>query len=212
MTLSALVVEDDDLTRLSLAAALESAGLVVVATAKTSAEAIDLAKIHFPDVALLDVHLGRGPSGVDVGHELRKIDPRVGIVFLSTFEDPRLIAETRPLPEGSQYLLKKDVASIQHITVAIDASREGKNRRGAAQRAGLLSALSDIQLETLRLVAQGLSNVEISRRRHVTEKSIEAIISRLAKTLGVFKNEGTNQRVHLARLYFESVGLPVDDE
>lgn len=211
MATSALVVEDDDLTRLSLAAALESAGVTVLATAKTSAEAIDLAKTHFPDVALLDVHLGRGPSGVDVAHELRKNDPRVGIVFLSTYEDPRLIAETRPLPEGSQYLLKKDVASIRHITSAIEASREGKNRRESAQRGGSLSALSDVQLETLRLIAQGLSNVEISRRRHVTEKSIEAIISRLAKALGVLKSEGTNQRVHLARLYFESVGLPVDD-
>lgn len=212
MPTRALVVEDDDLTRLSLSAALSSADINVVGVAKTSAEAIDLARIHFPDVALLDVHLGRGPSGVDVAHELRKIDPRVGIVFLSTFEDPRLISESRPLPEGSQYLLKKDVASMQHITTAISSSREGKNRRGASVRTGSLSQLSDVQLETLRLVAQGLSNVEIARRRHVTEKSIEAIISRLAKSLGVFKNEGSNQRVHLARLYFESVGLSVDEQ
>ena len=207
MPTTALVIEDDDLMRVSLVAALASADVDVVASAKTSAEALELAQTLFPQVALVDLHLGRGPTGVDVAHELRKNDPRIGIVFLTSFEDPRLIAETKPLPQGSQYLLKKDVGSIDEIAEAITASLEGKNRRISTELPSNMSQLSDVQLETLRLVAQGLSNTEIARRRQVTEKSIEASITRLLKSLNIPRDEGSNQRVQLARLYFESQGL-----
>ena len=207
MPTTALVIEDDDLMRVSLVAALASADVDVVASAKTSADALELAHTHFPQVALVDLHLGRGPTGVDVAHELRKNDPRIGIVFLTSFEDPRLIAETKPLPQGSQYLLKKDVGSIDEIVGAITASLEGKNRRISTELPSDLSQLSDVQLETLRLVAQGFSNTEIARRRQVTEKSIEASITRLLKSLNIPRDEGSNQRVQLARLYFESQGL-----
>ena len=207
MPTTAIVIEDDDLMRVSLVAALASADVEVVASAKTSAEALELAHTLFPQVALVDLHLGRGPTGVDVAHELRKNDPRIGIVFLTSFEDPRLIAETKPLPQGSQYLLKKDVGSIDEIAEAITASLEGKNRRISTELPSNMSQLSDVQLETLRLVAQGLSNTEIARRRQVTEKSIEASITRLLKSLNIPRDEGSNQRVQLARLYFESQGL-----
>ena len=207
MPTTALVIEDDDLMRVSLVAALALADVDVVASAKSSAEALELAHTHFPQVALVDLHLGRGPTGVDVAHELRKNDPRIGIVFLTSFEDPRLIAETKPLPQGSQYLLKKDVGSIDEIVGAITASLEGKNRRISKELPSNMSQLSDVQLETLRLVAQGLSNTEIARRRQVTEKSIEASITRLLKSLNIPRDEGSNQRVQLARLYFESQGF-----
>lgn len=208
---TALVLEDDDLMRVSLAAALSSAGLSVIVQAKTSADAIENAQKYFPHIAVLDLHLGRGPTGVDVAHELRKNDPQIGIVFLTSFEDPRLIAESRPLPQGSQYLLKKDVSSIEMIMQAIEASRVGKNRRSSTDLPSILSQLSNVQLETLRLIAQGLSNTEIARRRQVTEKSIEASITRLLKTLNLPKSEDSNQRVQLARLYFESRGLELHD-
>lgn len=207
-----LVVEDDDLTRISLSAALSSSGLSEVQSVKTSSAAIDLAKNKLPNVALIDVHLGRGPSGVDVAHNLRKIDPRIGIVFLTSFEDPRLMAESRPLPDGSQYLLKKNVQDISDILTAIDMSLEGKNRRAPVNKKFKASNLSDVQLETLRLIAQGMSNSEIARRRSVSEKSVEAIISRLILAFDIKKDVSANQRVHLARNYFESLGISLDDD
>lgn len=210
MSTMALILEDDDLTRVSIAAALAAADVTVVGHAKTSAEAIEIAHRFFPNVALLDLHLGRGPSGVDVAHELRKISPAIGIVFLTTFADPRLVREHRALPEGSQYLVKRDVAGIEHITAAIAASMLGANRRLTPKRVGDISQLSDVQLATLKLVAQGLSNAEIAHQRNVTEKSVEALISRLAKALNIAQSEKVNQRVQLARKYFESFGQAID--
>lgn len=190
-----------------MTAVISSAGYEVIATAKTSAEALDSAHALFPNVALIDLHLGRGPNGIDVAYELRKNDPQIGIVFLTTFDDPRLISDTRELPQGSQYLLKSSVSDVQEIIEAIERSLQGSSRRENNVRTGALSELSNVQLATLSLLAQGLSNTEIAKRRHVTEKSVEAVINRLAKALSLPQSEKTNQRVQLAKIYFESTGL-----
>lgn len=189
-----------------MTAVISSAGYEVIATAKTSAEALDSAHALFPNVALIDLHLGRGPNGIDVAYELRKNDPQIGIVFLTTFDDPRLISDTRELPQGSQYLLKSSVSDVQEIIEAIERSLQGSSRRENNVRTGALSELSNVQLATLSLLAQGLSNTEIAKRRHVTEKSVEAVINRLAKALSLPQSEKTNQRVQLAKIYFESTG------
>lgn len=211
MATTALVLEDDDLARITMEAALQAAGIDVVANVKSSSEAIDSARKLFPQVALLDIHLGRGPSGVDVSYALRKIDPRIGIVFLTSVGDPRLLAESRSLPQGSQYLIKKDISNVETIIEAMQLAMSGKSRRSNKDVSSAMSQLSDIQLETLRLVAYGYSNGEIAKRRMVTEKSIEASITRLLKTLGLPKSESSNQRVLLARNYFESRGLTLDE-
>ncbi|TRZ85933.1 MAG: hypothetical protein D4R83_05830 [Streptomycetaceae bacterium] len=54
----------------------------------------------------------------------------------------------------------------------------------------------------MRLIALGLSNAEISKRRFTTVKSTENSISRLAKILRFEHDETTNQRVQIARTYF----------
>ena len=68
------------------------------------------------------------------------------------------------------------------------------------------SGLTDAQVDTLRLLAAGLSNAEIARARFVTEKSVEQAIARAAKRLGVVATTSVNQRVSLARAYFRLIG------
>jgi DNA-binding NarL/FixJ family response regulator len=60
-------------------------------------------------------------------------------------------------------------------------------------------------------MAQGLSNAEISKRRFVTEKSVETSIARLAKVMGLTNDPGQNQRVHMARVYFRALGVDAGD-
>jgi DNA-binding NarL/FixJ family response regulator len=69
-------------------------------------------------------------------------------------------------------------------------------------RKGLKSKLTDVQLEVLISVAEGLSTQEIASRRGVSPKAIEAIISKTHKSLGIAKSKSLNQRVQLARFYF----------
>ena len=73
---------------------------------------------------------------------------------------------------------------------------------------GALSSLTNIQVETLRLLAQGLSNSDIGRTRFVSEKSVEQIVSRIAQVLNVQPDRGKNMRVQLVGEYFKWIGAP----
>ena len=72
----------------------------------------------------------------------------------------------------------------------------------------MISQLTDLQIDTLRLVANGLTNAEISRMRFVSEKAIEQIVSRIALVLNVQPDRTKNLRVQLVGEYFKWIGAP----
>jgi len=69
MTLRVAVVEDDPMMRLALTSAVKLAGLELAFDAGSSAQAVASAKTQKIDAAVLDLHLGEGPTGVDVANE-----------------------------------------------------------------------------------------------------------------------------------------------
>lgn len=203
------LVEDDAFTRLTVASSLRAQGIQVVIDTGSASEALQEFEKATPHVALLDLHLGKGPTGIDLANAFRSKSPNIGIVFLTSFEDPRLLNPSLPpLPFRSIYLHKNNISDIWNILEALKASIDKTERLPSMVRASSspIAALTDVQLETLRLMAQGLSNAEIAKRRSVTEKSVELAISRLAKTLGVEKDSTINQRVHMANVYFRALG------
>lgn len=214
MQMRVAVVEDDTFTRLTLSAALRSQGIDVVIETGSASEALQEFDRAQPHAVLLDLHLGKGPTGIDLANELRQKSPYLGVVILSSFENPRLLNPSLPtLPYRTVYLHKQDVTDIlkikEALRISLDKTERVPNQFGTATTA--ISALTDVQLETLRLMALGFSNAEIAKRRSVTEKSVELAISRLAKSLGVEKSATINQRVHMANVYFRALGQVTND-
>lgn len=211
MQVNAIVVEDDPLTRVSLVGALEQTGVKVIGDAGAAGAAVELSKSLKPDVAILDLHLGSGPTGIDVAHAFRRQDPRMGVVFLTSYEDPRLLgSKLPPMPAGAVYLMKKSVTELSVLEKAIKDSLRLSRDPGNAAPIGL-AALTDSQIETLKLVAKGYSNAEIARQRFVKEKSVEVTITRMAKALQIAPDAAINNRVHLANVFFRAIGMNPDD-
>ena len=77
-----ILVEDDAFTRATLGDALILQGFDVKARVATAAEALAAQEEHAPQVAVLDLDLGIGPTGIDVAIALRSKNPQIGIVFL----------------------------------------------------------------------------------------------------------------------------------
>jgi DNA-binding NarL/FixJ family response regulator len=172
-----------------------------------------LGRTHLPSAALIDLDLGKGPTGIDLAIALRQIKRDIGIVFLTSYDDPRFLRPNLPpLPDGSQYLVKKSVGEIATVTRAIknaitSAKQNSSGSRALQSGGGVhLSELTDIQIETLRLVSQGLTNSEIAKQRFITVKSVEQTINRIAKILNLPQDITHNQRVHMARVFFRSSG------
>jgi DNA-binding NarL/FixJ family response regulator len=211
-----VIVEDDDFTRLMIANSLISEGVDVVASCSGAVEALQQIKTLKPNLIVVDLHLGIGPTGLDIATEVRRSSAKIGILFLTSYEDPRVLDPNLPeLPFGSVYLNKRKVNEINVLMDAINHAVDQKSWRSSGsvipKSTNSISSLSNSQLETLRLMAQGMSNSEIAKRRFVTEKSVETSISRLAKSMGLKSDPSINQRVHLAKVYFRALGIDLGE-
>jgi len=207
-----LLVEDDAFTRATLGDALAHQGFDIRARVATAEEALVAQKDFDPQVAILDLDLGIGPTGIDVAIALRSRNPKIGIVFLTTYKDPRLIESNLPnLPEGAIYLNKMDMNSTSTIAMQISLAylKPLAKRSFPWTRTGPLAAMSTIQIEIMKEIVEGLSTAEIARSRGVTEQAIDKSISRISKNLGIPKSADTNQRVQIVRAYFEAKGQGV---
>lgn len=199
-----LLVEDDAFTRTTLTSALRHHGLDVIGSASNAEEAMGFVRPDAFECAVLDLDLGVGPTGIDVAHGLRRKLPELGIVMLTSFTDPRLLASSlTDLPLGSAYVVKQ---SLDQMAILVEAINGAVAMAGTGVPDVAVSGLTNAQVETLRLLACGLSNAEIARVRVVTEKSVEQGIARAAKRLGIETGNSVNQRVGLAREYFRLTG------
>ena len=206
-----LLVDDDDFTRVTLAATMRALGFTVVGDAASAAAAMRAAR-HAPDVAMLDLDLGEGPTGIDLAIALRAALPGVGIVILSAYQDPRLMGQRQPaLPSGSIYLVKGLIADPEILGRAVRMAADPSTHTAATQMVreapvATLAALRDQQVEIMRLVALGCSNAEIARRQSLNEASVEKAVARLIKHFDLKAGKDQNQRVLIAQLYFRLAG------
>ena len=212
-----LVVEDNAFTRTTLCGALRDAGVDVVGETGSAAEAIRLARTLAPAAALLDLDLGAGPNGADVAVELRTLAPSIGIVILTSYEDPRLTGRNlEHLPSNLVYLVKGHLDDARTLSTAIaDAialatSEPSAGRSAVPTPTGDVARLTDTQIEVVRLVAEGLSNAEIARQRYISETSVERIIMRAARELDIPTESSSNRRVLLTRAYLRMSGAAAD--
>ena len=118
--LNVMLVEDDDFTRSTVKSALVGQGLNIVYDTAFVKEGIEFAKKNRPDVAVLDYNLGKGPNGIDLANQLRKMQPEIGIVLLTAFLNPaELDSKISQLPAGSRYLVKHSVSDIKILVKEI---------------------------------------------------------------------------------------------
>jgi DNA-binding NarL/FixJ family response regulator len=111
---------------------------------------------------------------------------------------------------GTQIIEKSALNDLREIRNAIEISIQPGVRTGwlANDWNSALNSLTDIQVETLRLLALGLSNSDIGKTRFVSEKSVEQTITRIAQHLHVVHEKGRNMRVILASEYYRWLGSP----
>lgn len=204
---SVLLVEDDNFSRTLLESMLNSRSIELVGATASAAEAFALAKsgANF-DVALLDLDLGPGPTGLELSVLLRRILPRVGIVFLTSYKDPRLLALPGAVfPVGARTVNK---AELENAETLLSAILDAKKSPLALQPYSMKSreALTENQLLILRMISEGSTTKEIALKTGVSDKAVEASIGRIWKILGRSKQVGQNQRVALVRAFFELTG------
>lgn len=205
-----LVVEDDALTASLLADALEAQGFEVSTSASVS-EALVAVERFDPDAALLDINLGDGPNGIDLGHVLDRQRPDVALVFLTKHPDFRTAGVVEDeLPAGCGFLSKDRVRDTDYLAHAIDAVlvERARDVRHDQDPAKPLVQLTAKQLEITRLIAMGYTNESIAARKGVGRSSVERWAKEIFQSLGIDTAGELNPRVEATRMFIEAAGLP----
>ena len=208
-----IIVEDDPLIKTSLASGLTAHGIDVVGSTDNGAEAIKLTVTLKPRVALLDLDLGEGPTGVDISWGMRKKSEDIGLVILSSYMNPRLTGRfLQELPLGAIFLQKKSITDLSILAeVIFQASEFDSSAPKSHFLNGLADAskiqLTDLEIQLMSFISSGLTNAEIAKRRFITEKSAENAIRSLSKKLNLALDPNLhNQRVMISRKYLSLIG------
>lgn len=205
-----LIVEDEPMV-----AALLADSLVIenfkIQTATSAEQAVATAEKFDPDIAILDINLGRGLSGVDLAFILDKQYPGIALLLLTQHPDLRTAGfEKSDLPPGCGFLRKQEVQTRTDIINAIE-NLVGPSKikvRHDIDPDRPLANLTPTQIEILRMVAQGYTNQEIANKRNTSTRAVEGVLNAIFLNLGIANSSGINQRVEAVRIFITAAGTP----
>jgi DNA-binding NarL/FixJ family response regulator len=213
MTLSKrriLIVEDEPLMASLLSQSLTSADFEVEHASDTASARKKITQFD-PDILLLDISLGDGPSGLHLAHAIDQTRPDIAILILTKHPDAKsATSEGLELPARVGFLRKHLVNDVSYLLNAIEkvlADRSNEVRQDSNSDSPF-KGLSPQAFQVLSLIAQGYNNNEIASRSKLSVKSVDRWIDIIYKELEISKNGEINQRVEAARKYYQVVGIP----
>lgn len=193
-----LVADDNSVVRAVVRDMLDGAGdLAVIGEAANGAEALRLARLHHPDVTLLDhrmpVRDGLSVVGAISAHSrvlmlTRSADDRtvldavrsgaIGFLVHGQFGPAELLHAVRAVADGASHL------SPSAARVLVSAVRAAPPRHGLSQR----------EAEVMDLIARGLSNRDIAETLVLSSKTVENHVNRIFAKLGTTSRAAAIQR------------------
>ena len=186
-TIRVLIVDDHSIVRQGLATIINrDPEMTVIAQAEDGQQAIDLFREHQPDVTLMDLRMPQ-MGGVEAITAICAEFKPARIMVLTTYDSDEDIY--RGLQAGAQGFLLKDAKPNELLNAirTIDRGQKYIPPDVGAKLAQRLSnpELSERELEVLRLMAQGMSNLEIGTALNIGESTVKSHVNRILSKLGV---------------------------
>jgi DNA-binding NarL/FixJ family response regulator len=204
MSIRILVVDDHSVVRQGLRMFLRlDPDFEIVAEAEDGAQAVELARQFEPDVVLMDL-LMPVMDGIKATAAIRSASPETEVIALtSVLEDAAVVDAVRAGAIG--YLLKD--AQADELCRAIRAAAAGQVQLSpkAAERlvrevraSASPEALTEREIEVLRLLADGQSNKEMARSLSIGEKTVKTHVGNILAKLGVYSR--TQAALHAVQI------------
>ncbi len=221
MQLRVVLAEDHYLVREGTRRLLETSPDVEVVAACGDLDSL-LAAVdaELPDVVVTDIRMP--PTGTDEGiraaEELRESQPKIGVVVLSQYAEPRYaLALLERGTAGRAYLLKERVADLEQLVAAIRAVADGGSvvdpkvvealvAENARAEKSPLHDLTPREHDVLREMASGKNNAAIAAALFLTERSVEKVIHSIFLKLGLGWETSIHKRVKAVILYLAEGG------
>jgi DNA-binding NarL/FixJ family response regulator len=195
-----LLADDQELVRSGFRKLLEAeAGIEVVAEAADGLEAIEKARLHRPDVVLMDIRMPRLDGLQATTRIVAATSPSPRVLILTTYDLDEYIFEA--LKAGASGFLVKD-SPAEELVSAIQVVAAGEALLSPSVTRRLIEAFVNVprvlpdarrqldsltarESEVLQLVARGLSNAEIAAELHLGEATVKSHVGNLLMKLEV---------------------------
>lgn len=181
-----LIVDDHAIVQQGIAAIIdEESDLTVIGRAMDGIEAIERFRQEQPDVTLMDLRMPR-MGGVEAITAICAEFNTARIIVLTTYDGDEDIYQG--LRSGAKGYLLKD-SKPSELRTAIRTVHNGQQYIPPNVGAKLVERmtnpeLTDRELEVLQLVAQGMSNLEVSTALGITEGTVKSNMNRILSKLG----------------------------
>ena len=192
-----LLVDDHEVVRLGLKALIcRQPSFEVIGEAGTADEAIDKARVHTPDVAVMDIRLP-GKSGIDATREIVRLLPDTKVIMLTSYADDELLMDA--IEAGAAGYVLKQIGS-DALLKALEAVARGESLLDPSlmnkvfarlreatrkERGQAFAGLTEQEVRILALVAEGHTNREIADRVFLSEKTVRNYVSAILGKLGL---------------------------
>ena len=189
------LLDDHEIVREGLKTMLEASGRVaVVGESGSAVDATNRIPALGPDVAILDARLPDG-SGIEVCRAIRAVDADLKALILTSYDDDEALFSAI-MAGAAGYILKnvkgpdfidaiERVAAGQSLIDPALMSRVLERLRDGPPVAAELEGLSEQEMKLLTLIAEGLTNRQISERMYLAEKTVKNYVSHLLSKLGL---------------------------
>ena len=206
------IADDHRLMLDGIKRALETApDIEVVGEAMSGDEMLALLPTIEPDVVILDLRMPNG-DGLDTLTRIREDFPGMKVIILSMFEDSEHIDQA--LQRGADGYVVKSInpldlpSTIRQVVegtvhlrgVATSASADAGGSESEVPKGVSVDVLTERELSILRLVAEGLSNLDIANRLFVTEQTVKFHLSNIYRKLGVANRTEATRYAYRAKL------------
>jgi DNA-binding NarL/FixJ family response regulator len=195
-----LIADDHPVVREGLSAMLNrQPDIEVVGEAGNGREAVEKTRNLRPDIVLMDLRMPE-MDGVEAMRRIAAINPEVRFIVLTTYDNDEYIF--KGIEAGARAYLLKD-SPREELFKAIRAVHRGESLIQPAVAGKVLDrfaelsrqvqspeALSDREVEVVKLMAEGASNKEIAVSLHISESTVKTHIQTIFQKLGVSDRTG----------------------
>lgn len=194
MTINVLIADDHKLFRQGLISLMKTREdlVKVIGEAETGTEAIRLAGRLRPDIILMDIYMPE-QNGIDAAREIRNKYPEIAIVILTSSESDAHLNEAVSLGISGYLLKDLDGEELFDLLAGIKRGEAAMTRTMAARllnnvaatQAGTLEddKLTGRELEVLRLVARGTSNLQIAEELTISVNTVKTHLKNIQAKL-----------------------------
>jgi two-component system, NarL family, response regulator LiaR len=202
-----VLVDDQDLIRFGLRSVLSQADVEIVGEASSGREALEISRRLKPDLVVMDIEMPE-MDGLQATREIKAELPTTSVLILTSHDEPEYLLEA-VRAGAAGYVLKSDV--FVRLTEAVERVLSGENsldsglavqlllrlpegagheEKGPSQderRQGeaLAEALTERELEILRLVAGGKTNQQMAQDLFLSVGTVKSHVHRVISKLGV---------------------------